>query len=63
MRQGYCYTCLAMGGGISGYFGRVTKSAAELRCPNRKNEIAAVGHHRITVLFDIAKESESKSRN
>ena len=24
MRQGYCYTCLAIGGG--GYFGRVTKN-------------------------------------
>ena len=24
MRQGYCYTCLAIGGG--GYFGRVTKA-------------------------------------
>ena len=29
MRQGYCYTCLAHGGG--GYFGRVTKSRAATR--------------------------------
>ena len=28
MRQGYCYTCLAIGGG--GYFGRVTKQALDL---------------------------------
>ena len=33
MRQGYCYSCLAIGGG---YFGRVTceKHAPEINCPN-----------------------------
>ena len=30
MRQGYCYTCLVIGGG---YFGRVTKVCAILQGP------------------------------
>ena len=30
-RQGYCYTCLAIGGG---YFGRVTKKNSDFPCPS-----------------------------
>ena len=32
LRQGYCYTCLTMGGG-EGYFGRVTK---DVRCDSNR---------------------------